>query len=161
MKYDNSNVRRQNRLLNESDAENLLDTGEYGILSMLSKTDGVYGIPISYVWDKEHSLYFHCAPEGKKLVLLEEDNRASFCIVGKTEVIPGKFTTLYESLVLKGAIVMNLSKEEGMYALELLVDKYSLDYKDTGRQYAEKSFSHMRILRMDIIEYSGKSKQIR
>jgi uncharacterized protein len=35
MKYNNDNVRRQDRLLAEDEARELLRTGEYGVLSMI------------------------------------------------------------------------------------------------------------------------------
>ena len=61
MIYDNSGVRRQDRLLTEAEARGLLAAVEYGVLSMC---DGgkAYGIPVSYAWDGNESLYIHCAP---------------------------------------------------------------------------------------------------
>ena len=40
MKYNHDNVRRQDRLLAEDEARELLRTGEYGVLSMISGTEG-------------------------------------------------------------------------------------------------------------------------
>lgn len=50
--YDNSQVRRQDRLLDEERAEELLAEAEYGILSMVEQRDGKtagYGIPINFI----------------------------------------------------------------------------------------------------------------
>ncbi len=159
MKYSNINVRRQNRLLEESKANQLLLDGEYGILSMVDK-DEPYGIPLSFCWDKKESIYLHCALEGRKLDILKENNKASFCIVGKTNVIPHQFTTEYESIILKGIITLDLSVEERMQALGLLVDKYAPDHKAKGVIYAEKSLTNTNILRFDIEEFSGKCRRI-
>lgn len=46
--YDNRNVRRQDRLLDENKALNLLSTGEYGVLSLCIGNEG-YGVPLNYV----------------------------------------------------------------------------------------------------------------
>ena len=54
-------------ILSEDEAMSLLENGEYGVLSISSPEEGVYGIPINYVWDKQQSIYFHCAPEGRAL----------------------------------------------------------------------------------------------
>ena len=43
MKYNNDNVRRQDRLLEEDRAYALLCEGEYGVLSMTTPTGGAYG----------------------------------------------------------------------------------------------------------------------
>ena len=52
MKFNNENIRRQDRTLDEKRAFEILKEGEYGILSMQSEDgQGAYGIPLSYVWD--------------------------------------------------------------------------------------------------------------
>jgi len=93
MKYSNKNVRRQDRLLDESLAKKILENGEYAVLSMLAENESAYGIPINYVWDGKKSIYLHCAKEGRKLRGLDINNKVSFCVVGSTNVISNKFTT--------------------------------------------------------------------
>lgn len=158
MNYNNEKVRRQDRLLSESEALNLLKNGEYGILSMVSTENSGYGIPLNFVWDKKQSIYFHCAPEGEKLLNISANNNVSFCIVGRTKVISDKFTTAYQSVVLKGTATANIDDDERMEALELILDKYSPDDKEVGLMYAKKSFHRTAIIRMDITEFSGKTK---
>ncbi|MCE8672520.1 hypothetical protein K0F78_21265, partial [Bacteroides fragilis] len=53
MEYINDLIRRKDRLLSEDEAMSLLENGEYGVLSISSPEEGVYGIPINYVWDKQ------------------------------------------------------------------------------------------------------------
>ena len=68
MIYNNSQIRRQDRTLDEDSAAKLLKEGEYGVLSMQAEDgNGAYGIPINYVWDGGNSIYIHCAPAGRKL----------------------------------------------------------------------------------------------
>lgn len=160
MKYTNESIRRQNRLLEEEKAIALLESGEYGVLSMQAEEDGAYGVPVNYVWNKDHSIYIHCAPEGRKLRCIKHCNRVSFCVVGKTHVISNQFTTEYESIVLKCQAHIGLNEEERMHALHLLIDKYSPDDKVTGAKYAEKSFHRTEIIRLDITEASGKCKRV-
>ena len=70
MEYNNQDVRRQDRLLDETRAFEILRDGEYGILSMQSEDgNGAYGIPINYVWDRGNSIYIHCAPGGPQAAL--------------------------------------------------------------------------------------------
>ena len=161
--YKNDNVRRQDRLLNETLAVELLRGGEYGILSMvecLGDEVGGYGVPISYVWDSENSIYFHCAPEGHKVNCLKTNSLVSFCIVGQTKIISNKFTTAYESIIIRGVVSLELSSEERMKALMLILDKYSPDCKEAGMKYAENSFNRTNIIKFDIKEFSGKTKRL-
>lgn len=157
MNYDNSKVRRQDRLLSAERALELLQSAEYGILSMVSQTGGGYGIPLNFVLLGD-ALYFHCAPEGEKLRALHNNDNVSFVVVGRTRPIPNKFTTLYESVIAQGTIRLGLSDEERMHALHLLLEKYSPNDQTVGRKYAEKSFHRTEVMRMDIQTVSGKSK---
>ena len=161
--YKNDKVRRQDRLLNESLAVELLRSGEYGILSIVERLGdevGGYGVPISYVWDGEKSIYFHCAPEGHKLNCLKTNSLASFCIVGQTNIIPHKFTTSYESIIIRGVVILELSSEERMKALMLILDKYTPDCKEAGMKYAGNSFNRTNVIKLDIKEFSGKTKRL-
>lgn len=160
MEYNNSQIRRQDRLLSEEQAYSLLTKAEYGVLSIAGGAEGGYGIPLNFVWDRKDSIYFHCAPEGRKLRLLEQNNQVSFCIVGNTNIIPHKFTTNYESILVFGSMSLHLPEEERMHALELLLDKYSPHDKTIGLQYAVKSFHRTTIMRLDIKSVSGKSKSV-
>jgi Predicted flavin-nucleotide-binding protein len=164
MIYNNKNVRRQDRLLEEKDAAELLQTGEYGFLSLVETGEngpGGYGVPLNYVWDGKNAIYFHCAPEGHKLNCLILNPRVSFCIVGQTKVISDKYTTAYESIIIRGKINPDLPDEERMSALLMILDKYSPQDKEIGIKYAQKSFHRTTILRLDMEEISGKTKRIK
>ena len=87
-KYDNSAVRRRERLLSEERAMEMLRECEYGFLSIAASDapDGRaagYGVPLNYVFDGE-AVWFHCAPEGEKLRHIAENPCVSFCVVGRT-----------------------------------------------------------------------------
>lgn len=160
MVYDNAQVRRQDRLLDETGAVALLRNGEYGVLSLQAEEGGGYGIPVNYVWDGGSSVYIHCAPDGRKLRCIGACAKVSFCVVGATRVVPDKFSTAYRSVVLSCTARTGLDPEERMKALMLLLDKYSSDYKEIGIKYTEKSFHRTEIIRLDIVEWSGKTKKL-
>lgn len=159
MKYVNETVRRRDRLLDEERALELLKDGEYGVLSMVSENSG-YGIPVNFVWNGKNSVYIHCAPVGRKLEALKVNNRVSLCIIGNVNLLPGKFTTEYESAIFFGTAHIQLSDDEKMEALHLLIDKLSPDFKAIGDMYAHKSFHRVEIIRIDFTEFSGKRKKV-
>jgi len=160
MKYLNSEIRRQDRLLHEKRAMELLSRGEYGILSMAGENEGGYGVPLSFVWDNKSSIYFHCAKEGKKLCLIDRNPHVSFCVVGNTKVLSSRFTTEYESIVLECTAKRKLSDEECIEAVKLILDKYCPKDKTIGIKYAQKSFSRTEIVKLDIDVWSGKCKKV-
>lgn len=159
MQYINHTVRRQDRLMDEERAMHLLRTAEYGVLSMVSEGGG-YGIPVNFVFDGDHSIYIHCAPEGRKLKAIQANKNVSLCIVGHVHLLPGKFTTEYESALFFGEAHIGLSEDERMHALHLFIDKMSPEYKETGDIYARKSFHRTEIIRIDMTAFSGKCKKM-
>ena len=158
MKYDNSKVRRQDRLLDEERAREILATAEYGVLSMKGVDGKPYGVPVNFVWDVD-CVYIHCAPEGKKLEAIDIYDDVSMCIVGKVELLPSEFTTRYESVILTGTATIISDEEEREQAIELLIDKYSPNDKALGMKYAAKSLYRTEFIRIDIETFSGKCKK--
>ncbi len=161
MEFDNSAVRRKDRTMDLEASLHVLKTGEYGYLSMIAPSGEPYGIPVSYVWDGEDIVYLHCAPEGKKLQCIKTHPDVSFCVVGKTQVIPVQFTTAYESCVWKCRASVGLSEEERRRALKLLIEKYAPDLVPLGMTYMEKSFHRTEIVRLQLISGSGKHKVVK
>jgi nitroimidazol reductase NimA-like FMN-containing flavoprotein (pyridoxamine 5'-phosphate oxidase superfamily) len=161
MEYRNEDIRRQDRLLPGERATELLRESEFGVLSMVSAEGEAYGVPVNYVWDGRESLYIHCAPEGRKLRAIRHHAQVSFCIVGRVHLLPGRFTTEYESIVLNGTAHLDLSDEEKHHALTLLLLKLSPNDTVIGEKYAEKSFHRVEIIRIDIAQWSGKAKKLK
>lgn len=163
MKYNNNEIRRQDRLLSSEEATSQLRTGEYGVLSMIDNREDkemAYGVPVNFAWDGKEALYIHCAPEGRKLRCLGKNANVSFCVVGRTKVIPDKFTTAYQSIILECQAETGLAEEERRKALHLILEKYSPDYVETGKKYAERSFGRTNVIKLNIIRWSGKSKRM-
>lgn len=158
MKYDNSKIRRQDKLLCEMEAIELLKNGEYGFLAMVSKEGGGYGLPFSYAFDGE-CIYLHCAPEGEKIEALRLNNQVSFCIVGNTEVLPAKFSTAYRSVLVKGTATFLQTDDEKMFALKLILEKYSAEFRTMGEKYAKGSLARTSVIKLNIDCVSGKCKK--
>jgi nitroimidazol reductase NimA-like FMN-containing flavoprotein (pyridoxamine 5'-phosphate oxidase superfamily) len=157
MIYSTAEIRRQDRLLPESKALELLRSGEYGVMSMCCDDSAAYGVPVNYVWDGRQAIYIHCAATGKKLKCIDRNNLVSFCVVGNTKVIPSRFATEYESIIIECRASVNLPADERMRALMLLVEKYSPGAGEKGKKYAEKYFHETEIIRLDVDKWSGKS----
>lgn len=160
MEYSNKQVRRQDRLLDVDRARELLRESEWGVLSICTNEGEPYGVPINYVWDGNNSIYLHCAPQGRKLQILEENSRVSFTVVGRVNLLPSRFTTEYESILLEGEAVRHLNDDEKHHALELLLDKLSPNDKKVGLKYAAASFHRVEIIRVDFTRWSGKRKKV-
>ncbi len=150
-------MRRQDRAISEVEAWELLKKVEYGILSTVSGDAQPYGVPLNFCVI-ENCLYFHHAVEGHLVENITGNPSVSFCVVGDTELMPEKFGTLYESVILFGNIeeVFDSQKQAG---LEGLVAKYSSDFKEEGLEYIEKLWDRTRVFKIKIDDISGKARK--
>lgn len=161
MVKDMREIRRKDRVLDGLRAKELLVEGEYGFLAMVNANGGGYGVPLSYAMaEGEEAIYFHCAPEGHKLINLDADNRVTFTVVGRTRVIPDQFTTAYECVMAFGRIERRLPETDRLRALRLLVAKYSAGFEEIAEKYIKGSFARTEILKLNVEHISAKAKKI-
>ena len=149
-------LRRDDRRLDDAAAMALLKRGEYGILSTSDKHNRPYGIPVNYVVMDEN-IFFHCAVEGQKLENITANTGVSFCVVGKTELIPEKFSTRYESVVVSGKADIIENKMLKKSALRALVAKYAPDHTAAGNTYIDKLMDQTAVVRVSIEYLAGKA----
>jgi nitroimidazol reductase NimA-like FMN-containing flavoprotein (pyridoxamine 5'-phosphate oxidase superfamily) len=150
-------MRRKDRRITHAETFSILEKGEYGILSTVSSNHEPYGVPINYCLINE-CLYFHCALEGRKIDNMNHNPKVSFCVVGKTEVLPDKFGTKYESCIVHGAASESFGNEKQL-ALEGLIRKYSENYIPEGLRYIEKLKDKTRVFKIQIDSISGKARK--
>jgi len=149
-------MRRKSLKLKINETHEIIEKGEYGVLSMAAPGQGVYGVPLNYVyWNG--AIYFHCATEGHKLNNLALDNRVSFCIVGSSQVVPAKITTVYESAIINGTTV-EVHGQEKYDALVELLKKFARDYLEEGIKGLEKGTDKMVVIKIRVSEMTGKRK---
>lgn len=149
-------LRRKQRGMDEAAAWELLGRGEYGILSTCGPDGTPYGVPLSYCVLND-SIYFHCALEGHKVDNISVAKDVSFCVVGRTEVLPSEFATLYESVVASGPAEEVFDREKQL-ALEALVEKYSYEFRPQGLKYIEAAAAKTKVFRIGINAICGKAR---
>ena len=150
-------LRRKDRGLGKSEARELLERGEYGILSTCGPDGQPYGMPLSYCVIND-AIYFHCAVAGHKLENIAANNRVSFCVVGATEVLPDKFATRYESVIVTGKAA-EVFDEEKQLGLEGLLPKYSVGFHAEGLDYIKSDWKRIRVFRISIEAIRGKARR--
>lgn len=150
-------LRRSDRALDNEAAYGLLAAAEYGILSTADPGGQPYGVPLSFCM-LEDGIYFHCAVEGHKLDNLAQNPKASFCVVGRTRVLPGKFSTAYESVIVYGTVseVFGAGKRAGM---EGLLRKYSAEHFEKGLKYIDSLDWKTKVFRLTIDAVSAKARK--
>ncbi len=150
-------LRRNDRAIPRDEALVLLNRAEYGILSTVSKKNEPYGVPLNFCVIDD-SIYFHCAHAGQKIDHIEHNQNVSFCIVGETQLLPEKFSTRYESVIVFGKAeeVFAAAKQS---ALEKLLHKYSAAFIEKGKKYIENSKEKTRVFKININHLTGKARR--
>ena len=149
-------MRRKDKAMQDGAIIGLLQNGEYGVLSTVDGSEQPYGVPLNYVLIN-NCLYFHCALEGHKLDNLAANPKVSFCVVGRTKVLPAEFSTEFESVIIFGGASV-IEGEERYQALNALIEKYSPEFVSEGSAYIEKFDSQTKLVRIEIQQMTGKAK---
>jgi len=147
-------MRRKEKQLSHEQSIEILKKCEYGVLSVVGDNGYAYGVPLSYVY-VDNKIYFHSALTGYKLDCIEYNNKVSFCVVGDTKLLPDKFDTEYESVIVFGR-AQEVTGEENYTAHIELLKKYSADYLEEGKKYLERAGKNTRIFKIDIEHMTGK-----
>jgi nitroimidazol reductase NimA-like FMN-containing flavoprotein (pyridoxamine 5'-phosphate oxidase superfamily) len=150
-------IRRKDRAVTEEEALAILNNAEYGVLSTVSENGKPYGVPLNYCII-DNGIYFHCAVEGRKTDHIKQCTSVSFCAVGNTEIMPEKFGTKYESVIVSGEVeeVFDMNKQ---IALEGLLHKYSPEYIAEGIKYIEGLREKTRVFKITINTLTGKARK--
>lgn len=150
-------MRRKDRQLEQTEAERILRENHYGILSTVGADGTPYGVPLSYIF-QNNCLYFHCALEGRKSENFQSCIRASFCVVGKTELLPAQFSIRYESAIAEGTL-RELFEEEKDAILTGIIEKFAPDFREKGDAYIQASKARARVFCIEIAQLSGKARR--
>lgn len=119
-------MRRRNCVISNEAAEKILREGDFGVLALSGDDGYCYAVPINYAVEG-NKIYFHSAKTGHKLDAILNNDKVSFCVVDKHEVIAEEFTTYFSSVIAFGRIriVEDNDDPDKLRGLELLADKYS------------------------------------
>lgn len=150
-------MRRSKQLLPQDLAEKILREGDFGVLALF---DGnyPYAVPLNYAFD-DKKIYFHCAKAGHKLDAIKNTDKASFCVVGRHDVIAEEFTTYFTSVIAFGQIkiVENDDDPDKLRGLELLADKYCAAASAERRNKELSRLSALFVPVMTIERLTGKA----
>lgn len=150
-------LRRKDRAIPQEEAIAILKKAEYGVLSTISENGKPYGVPLNFCII-DHCIYFHCAVEGQKINNIKQNKSVSFCAIGNTEILPDRFGTKYESVIVSGEVeeVFDMNKQ---IALEGLLHKYSPEFFDKGIKYIESLIEKTRVFKIAINKLTGKARK--
>jgi len=114
-----------------------------------------YIVPMNYGYHNQ-SLYFHCALKGKKIDLINKNNKVAFEIEYFHEIIKKElscdWSTKYRSLMGTGSIEILTDSDEKRKGLDILMQQHGREVNT----YDEKSLKRVVVLKLSIKELSAK-----
>lgn len=150
-------MRRKDRQQDSEFARKVLEAAEYGVLSMTDAQGNPYAIPISHALVGDR-IYLHGATEGKKLRILEVNDRVCFTCVGRTNLLPSQFSTEYESVIVFGRATVVEDETERRAGLLALAGKYSPSFMPEANAYIDRSGKQTVVIRIMIEHMTAKAK---
>jgi len=149
-------MRRKDLEMDRTFALEVLRDCEYATLATSNPDGTPYCIPVSPVL-VDDTVYFHCAPEGQKLVNIKHTDSVCISSVRYTKLVPETFSTEYESAVAFGKCSIVDDDEEKIMALIKICEKYAKSNMDHADAEIKKSLRRTCICRIDIRHISGKA----
>ena len=117
-----------------------------------------YVVPLSFGYDGRF-LYFHTAREGRKIDIIKRNNRVCFEFDILHDIITSEqacsWGAKYESVIGSGTAEILDTLEAKSNALEWIMRQYG---SGTG-DFTEKMLNKILVLRVQILEISGKSRR--
>ncbi|NMB56125.1 MAG: pyridoxamine 5'-phosphate oxidase family protein [Leptolinea sp.] len=148
-------MRRMKQELPKEEAIAVLESCSNGVLAVAGDDGYPYAVPMSYVYD-DGRLIFHCAVEGHKLDAIRRDDRVSFCVVDREEVVPEKFSTIFRSVIVFGRAKIVDDESERRRMLEGINAKYAPGLESQGNMEIERNWNRVTLIEVRIEHMTGK-----
>ena len=149
-------IKLKDNALDDKEAIEIIKKGSFGVLSTIGEDGFPYGVPLNYTYF-DNCICFHCAQKGHKIENIDFNNKVSFGVVTKSDVLANEFDTDYESAIAFGkATVVNDDSEKKDILLSVL-NKYSSEYVKAGNNYMQKYWDETKVVKIKIEYLSGKA----
>ena len=149
-------MRRQDRLISELEARNILEKKNIGRIGMCTENQP-YVIPVLYLYSSEdNSIYIHSATKGRKIETLRKNPNVCFEVDIERELIKGKaacdWGMKYKSVIGFGKAVFVEDAESKRKALDIIMQNYS----EGAFEYSEEAVKKTVVIKVEIESMTGK-----
>ena len=142
-------MRRFNQQLDQAECEQILTEATHGVVGLIGDGGYPYTVPVSHVY-ADGKICFHCAKTGHKIDAIRKNEKASFTVVSRDDVMPRERTTAYISVIAFGKARI-VEDEEGLrHISELIGRKYSADYPELCQQETDEVIAANRMYCVEI-----------
>ncbi len=151
-------MRRKDREMDRTFALEVIDKCPYAVASIVLPDGLPYGIPLS-IARIDDVIYFHCAPQGKKIDALLQNPHISIACVGHVAPRQDDFTTEYESAIVFGMAIRVDNDAEKIEALRAISLRYTPENMKNFDDAIARSLARTDVWKVRIDSISGKRKK--
>ena len=113
-----------------------------------------YTVPVSFIWQEGGTglgiIGFHCAKTGHKIDAIRRNNKVSFTVIDRDEVMPQERTTKFCSVIVFGHARILEDEEEMRRAANAIGAKYSKGFEDLYMRETEDTIREGRLCCVEI-----------
>ncbi|MDO8964974.1 MAG: pyridoxamine 5'-phosphate oxidase family protein [Coriobacteriia bacterium] len=154
-------LRRADRALTEASVvDSVLRRGRYAAIAMVHEGEP-YVVTLSYGHDADRgALYFHVAPEGRKIAAMREHPGVCATVVIDGGYEEGACKHHYESVVITGTMALVEDPDEARHGMRILLGHLEADpgpVWERNRLDGDAVYERMRVARLDIDQITGKA----
>jgi len=149
-------MRRSDKQISDlTELESIIFSASLCHLSMVD--DGKpYVVPLNFGY-ANGALYFHSAPEGRKIDVIRKNPEVCFNFVGRYDLVTGEsacsYSARYTSVIGTGTARIITDREEKGKGLEILMKQYS----DEEYDFTQEKLDGVVVIRVEIGTLIGKS----
>lgn len=145
-------MRRNDKLMRETETLSLLKNSQEGVLGTISENGYPYTVVVNYVYHND-KIYFHSAKTGHKIDNINFSDKVSFTVYTDVKVLGEELNTLYKSLTLFGKAKVVEATEEVLWEL---IKKYSKLSEKKAKQMIAKEIDITAVIEIEIEHLTGK-----
>lgn len=152
-------MQMKERELSLDDAMEILEEGEFAVISTVDPDGTPYGVPVSYVM-MDGKMFIHTGKKpGHKIDDFNHDNRVSVAVAGEIEPVYEEtfFTTRFASVVASGTIAKVDNPVLVRQALVALCMKYCPQYKHEIGGAIQREWDVTDVWAVEFAEIRGKA----
>lgn len=149
-------MRRKKQLLSNEETIEILKSCTAGVLGVNGDDGYPYTVPVSYTYE-DGKLFIHSAKQGHKIDSITNNDKVTFCVINKDDVVQETFTTHFSSVSIFGRARILTDDTERRRALESLVEKYSPNFIKEGQNAIEKEWNVVCLIEVKIEHMTGKA----
>ncbi len=152
-------MRRSDRQITDiSEIEQILNSAQLCHLSMVDNGKP-YVVPLNFGYESG-ALYFHSAPEGRKIDVIRKNHEVCFNIIGRYDLVTGEsacsWSARYTSVTGTGKAEIIADREGKERGLKALMAQYTEDKYD----FSDEDLDGMVVIKVEIEKMEGKKSQV-